>query len=179
MNERNDIGDVMVASYVLGVLDAPERRAVETRAVGDERLTDALTQWQERLMPLVLAMPSVSVPAGVWHSIADALDYPDAEGPHTRAAQGGVWLRVVDGVSMKLLSVDPVSGARSAVMRLAAGSVLDGHPHEETEECYVIEGHIEIAGEHLRTGDHHVAPAGTVHGRLMAHENAVLFLHWA
>lgn len=169
----------MVASYVLGVLNAGERRALEVQVAADERLMAAMVQWQERLMPLDMAMPEVPVPAGVWRIVADALDYPNAEEPRTRGENGGIWLRVVDGVSMKFLSVDPVCGARSAVMRLAAGAVLDGHPHHQTEECYVIEGHIEIAGEHLRTGDHHLAPGGTVHGRLVAHENAVLFLHWA
>ncbi|NIF65842.1 anti-sigma factor, partial [Burkholderia sp. Cy-647] len=44
--------DLRCAEYVLGVLDADERRALEASVERDPRLRDTLLRWERRLAPL-------------------------------------------------------------------------------------------------------------------------------
>jgi anti-sigma-K factor RskA len=84
--EREDSG-LTAAEYVLGVLNAPERRAVEQRIARDMVFAREVALWEERLGGLADAIPSVAPPADGWARIEAALDRAERP-PEERA---GLW----------------------------------------------------------------------------------------
>jgi len=67
---QEDDRNLLAAEYVLGVLDGAERDAVQRRADADSALSDAITEWENRLSPLAILVPSVAPPAALWNRIA-------------------------------------------------------------------------------------------------------------
>jgi anti-sigma-K factor RskA len=84
--ERED-GRLTAAEYVLGVLTAPERRAVERRIARDMVFAREVALWEERLGGLADTIPSVAPPADGWARIEAALNR--AERPAEERA--GLW----------------------------------------------------------------------------------------
>jgi anti-sigma-K factor RskA len=67
-----DSGDV-AAEYVLGVLDAAERRAVEQRLGRDTAFAAEVAFWERRLSGLAAAVAPVTPPPEVWPRVELAL----------------------------------------------------------------------------------------------------------
>ncbi|HEY6921562.1 MAG TPA: anti-sigma factor [Methyloceanibacter sp.] len=88
---------LIAAEYVLGVLDAPERRAVEQRIARDQVFAREVAFWEKRLGGLAEGIPAVAPPANAWTRIEAALD--QAERPTERV---GLWqsLRFWRGLSL-------------------------------------------------------------------------------
>lgn len=82
--------DVLAGEYVLGVLDAQERRAAEARIDSDREFAAAVLQWQQHLMPLADEIAPVAVPERVWVRIRASLGL-DAPAPRPRPAAPGFW----------------------------------------------------------------------------------------
>jgi anti-sigma-K factor RskA len=76
--------DLLAAEYVLGVLDADTRRAVERRAAREPELATAIAAWQGRLAPLAGDIAPVEPPRHVWERVLSATN--------TRPSLGGVRL---------------------------------------------------------------------------------------
>lgn len=66
--------DSLAGEYVLGTLDAEERRAFLRRLGRDPGAVSAVVAWQERLAPLALALEPVEPPATLFPRIEAALD---------------------------------------------------------------------------------------------------------
>ena len=49
--------DMLAGEYVLGTLDATERRAFQRRMLTEDAAVAAVADWQRRLGPLLSAMP--------------------------------------------------------------------------------------------------------------------------
>ncbi len=69
----------------------------------------------------------------------------------------------VPGVELRTLFEDPTRAARSILLRMAPGACFPSHPHPGVEECYIIEGAVEIGGVVYVAGDYMRASAGTDH----------------
>ncbi|MBH0619199.1 hypothetical protein I3A86_24110, partial [Salmonella enterica] len=67
---------MLAAEYVLGTLDGAEREAVAARLAADDGLALAVRAWEDRLSPLVGAVPDVEPPAGAYAAIASRLFGP-------------------------------------------------------------------------------------------------------
>lgn len=65
--------DILAAEYVLGVLEADARAAVETRMARDPAFAEAVARWQDRLAPLDAAYVPVDPPAALQARIAARL----------------------------------------------------------------------------------------------------------
>ncbi|AYC32941.1 anti-sigma factor [Pseudomonas cavernae] len=76
-----DDDELRIAEYVLGVLDAPERKAIETLIASDVEFADRYAAWQERLAPLASEIEPVATPDYLWSSIAAQLHFPAAPTP--------------------------------------------------------------------------------------------------
>ncbi|HET7268284.1 MAG TPA: anti-sigma factor [Oleiagrimonas sp.] len=92
---HNGHDDLRYAEYVLGVLDADARAAVEQEVRDDPHAATAVQWWQQRLTPLSEDMASSAPPEYVWARIQDALGHP-ASVPTTPASarpvtRGGLW----------------------------------------------------------------------------------------
>lgn len=71
------------AEYVLGVLNASERRAVEARIAAEPAFASEVGSWETRLMPLIDEIASVNVPDYVWVRIRSSLNLSPARAPAT------------------------------------------------------------------------------------------------
>ena len=63
----------LAAEYVLGVLDAPRRRELESRIARDRAFAREVAEWQNRLAPLVAEIAPVDPPLYVWPRVRNAV----------------------------------------------------------------------------------------------------------
>lgn len=167
------------ALYFLGLLDTEERAAFQRRLTTEPAVRDGLERWSRRLAPMHDAMPAASPPPSVWAAIQRRVQGDGAPSRiSARRPAEGVWLQLLPGVRMRLLHVEPVSGARSAIMRMDPGAEVPAHDHPEVEECFVLDGIVAIDDGEYGAGDHLVAPMGTSHQRIVARSATTLLLHW-
>lgn len=71
-DSAND-GNLIAAEYVLGVLDATERRELERRLTREPALASEVAFWEERLTGLADVVPPVLPPDAVWSRIETAV----------------------------------------------------------------------------------------------------------
>ena len=89
---------------------------------------------------------------------------------YLRRAEGD-WVTFRPGVSVKTLSVDPVTQRRMALVRMDAGTALPPHRHIDVEEVFVLAGDCQIEPEHvLYAGDYFKAEAGSWHDMTVTQE---------
>lgn len=72
-NQDPPAGDVLAGEYVLGVLDARQRRMAEQRIANEPSFADEIAIWEHHLMALAAEIAPVSVPGYVWARISGAL----------------------------------------------------------------------------------------------------------
>ena len=92
-----------------------------------------------------------------------------------RAGEGSWEKTAVDGVSVRPLAVDPERRYVTMLVRMEPGSSYPIHKHAGAEECYVLEGDLDVGGEKLHAGDYQRAGAGSRH-RLQSTEKGCLLL---
>lgn len=85
----DDRDELRHAEYVLGVLDADARAAVEQEVRSDAAAATAVAQWQRHLNPLAEDVPGVAPPAYVWARILHSLGL--AETPTRSAPERSSW----------------------------------------------------------------------------------------
>src|SRR5882757_526236 len=78
MSDADDI-DGLAAEYVVGSLDALERKEVAARRKVDATLDAAIRAWENRLGALSDAVPKVEPPQGLFLKIAREVWRPAAE----------------------------------------------------------------------------------------------------
>ena len=93
------------------------------------------------------------------------------------ANKEGDWLEIGVGVLKKNLWSDDTRTSR--FYRLQPGARMPEHTHLLDEECMMLEGEVFLGDLLLRTGDYHLAPAGTVHGEVYSDVGATLFVRGA
>ncbi|CAP52325.1 hypothetical protein EIQ06_08965 [Xanthomonas campestris pv. campestris] len=67
--------DVLAGEYVLGLLSADDRLAVEQRIATDAQFAQAVAQWQEHLAPLLAEITAVTPADQVWARVRQALGF--------------------------------------------------------------------------------------------------------
>jgi len=158
---------------VLGCLEPDERRLVESRMRAEPSFCRFVNAWSRRLTQLLDRTSPMTPPASVWMSIQRRIG---GVVPSTSRRQSdGVWLDVAPGVRLKLLHVNPVTGERTGLMRMEPGSAISNHP--QTEECFVLEGVVDIDGQDYRVGDYTVAYAGSRDEAIRSATGGLLLLH--
>ncbi len=81
-----DEREALAGEYVLGTLDAAERRAAEARVNADPAFAAAVAAWQKRLQPLTDADTSAEPPPYLWPRIEVAIDAHASAGGETVVA---------------------------------------------------------------------------------------------
>jgi quercetin dioxygenase-like cupin family protein len=171
----NNDNTVRAGEYVLGVLDAEERAAVERDAATDRELADEIAFWQARLTPL-LDTVEVEPPADLFGRIeaAIAAEAPDLPGTVTvRAGEGG-WQTIARGIERKILY--RTEGRVTYLIRGQPGARLPGHEHDDDEEIYVLSGDLTMGTLTLRAGDFHLARRGVKHPTATTAEGCMLLV---
>jgi quercetin dioxygenase-like cupin family protein len=108
--------------------------------------------------------------------ILERIRDPAPDGTFTLRATDPGWTAFNDLVQIRVLRRDEARMNQTILIRMQPGSVIDAHPHTQEEECYVIEGEIEIGDHCVRQGDMHVARPGTAHQRLLSRTGALLLV---
>ncbi|MBV8915129.1 MAG: anti-sigma factor [Acetobacteraceae bacterium] len=70
MSDLPDDPDLLAAEYVLGALTPEEKRALEALALHDPAIAQSISDWQDRLAPLGLAIPAAMPPPVLWRRLA-------------------------------------------------------------------------------------------------------------
>jgi len=110
------------------------------------------------------------------HRILDRVLDPAPEGTFTLRAADPSWSAFNDRVEVRFLRRDLALGDQTILIRMHPGAVIDAHSHAMEEECYVIDGEIEIGNHRLRRGDMHVASRGAKHERIRSATGALLLV---
>lgn len=87
MTEEMSPLEALAADYVLGTLDAAERRRVQGQLARDPELARLVDEWEGRLAPIAQAIPPVRPPVRVWQRIQNSLDREQAPA----APRGAFW----------------------------------------------------------------------------------------
>ena len=74
---RPALADALATAYVSGTLRGPARRRFEALLLSHPQLRQSVRDWEERLMPLTVALPAVQPSATVWSRIEQRL-WPQA-----------------------------------------------------------------------------------------------------
>ncbi|MDE2448737.1 MAG: anti-sigma factor [Gammaproteobacteria bacterium] len=122
--------EVLAGEYVLGVLDAGQRRAVQDRIAADPVFARRVGEWEQRLGSLHASIAPVEVPPQVWQRIRSRLGW------QTPTARAGLWhsiglwrtataLAVAAAIAAFLVGRAPPRVPRqpTAALQPAAGSV--------------------------------------------------------
>ncbi len=83
----------------------------------------------------------------------------------TIRADDGPWIEIAPKIKKKVLFANPETGTESYLLKADPGAEAPPHAHDHDEHCLVLEGEVTFGdGIHLRAGDYHFAPRGSVHG---------------
>ncbi|MEG0556662.1 MAG: anti-sigma factor [Comamonas sp.] len=82
----------LAGEYVLGTLDANQRRSVEARLPHEPALRSAVEAWEQRLLPLTALAEPVNPGAGLWQRIAASIAPVSRRlQPETSRSRWGQW----------------------------------------------------------------------------------------
>ena len=106
--------EALAAEYVLGQLDAAQRREVEARLEREPELRAAVAFWEERLAGLALTAPEETPPPAVWRAVEARTIGAAAERERLAAGRPGALRRIWD--SLALWRSLAAAGAAAAVV---------------------------------------------------------------
>lgn len=96
-------GQDRAGEYVLGLLRGAERRRFEAEMARDPSLAAEVAEWEERLLPLSLAVPEIEPPQSLWASIETAViaeSAPALARAPIQAKRPGLIAQIWDSVSL-------------------------------------------------------------------------------
>lgn len=83
----------------------------------------------------------------------------------------------IPGIRVRRLFVDEPAGRVTMLVRMDPGTAYPAHRHAGQEECYVLEGDLEIGSEvELHAGDYQCMAAGSFHPVQATRAGCLLFL---
>jgi len=86
------------------------------------------------------------------------------------------WLPYAPGVQVKLLYVDPATGAQTVLVKMEPNVPFPEHPHPAIEDLFLIEGDAYVGDVLMRAGDYCRAPAETEHNDVRSGPSGALSL---
>jgi anti-sigma-K factor RskA len=128
---RSELADALAADYVIGTMRGAARRRFEALLPAHAGLRRATVEWQERLMPLTVAIEPVQPAGDVWRRVSDRLD-------RRKSVVAGAWQRLafwrsltafasVAAIALVVLLASPRPTAPPVVVVLAAtGAAASG-----------------------------------------------------
>jgi anti-sigma factor ChrR (cupin superfamily) len=91
-------------------------------------------------------------------------------------ADEGEWIQFVPGIRVKTLRFDAQAKTQTTLWRLDPGARVPRHPHQQHEECLVLEGSILHAGQEYHVGDFLLASPGSRHRPFDSPRGALLLI---
>ncbi len=173
------------APYALDALDVDARRAFETHIRdGCRACADDVAAFASIAADLALAAPAKAPRPAIRERLLTAVRASGnvAEGVHVAPrfsftlAGEGAWYEIAPGVSRKDLANPAGASTPSFLIRMQPGSSVAPHTHAIVEHCFLVEGDLHIAGEHLHAGDYHAAMPGSTHETIRSGTGCLLFI---
>jgi quercetin dioxygenase-like cupin family protein len=93
-----------------------------------------------------------------------------------RSSEGDWQATGVEGVRVKHLFSDAARRYVTMLVRMDPGAAYPSHVHGGAEECFVLEGELEVAGTQLREGDYQRAEHGSLHGVQATRDGCLLLI---
>jgi quercetin dioxygenase-like cupin family protein len=158
--------DIEAAEYALGTCSDAERRALDAERTRNSALDQAIAAWEARLGTLASSVTSVTPPSQLWTKIEGAIDaLPD---PRVARVQkdAGVWLDLIPGIAIKVLSASNADGTNTFLLKFEPGARLPAHQHPHAEECFIVDGTMAFGAETFSAGDYVAYPAGVAHSEV-------------
>jgi anti-sigma factor ChrR (cupin superfamily) len=177
---QNDEMREMAAAYALDALTQREARAFEehinegcdlcrAELKAFEQTVDALGFDAPQQEPsesvrdrLIAAIGGKAQSAEADSGLSDLAEAESRPFVSVRASDGK-WRKVQEGIFIKPLYSDELSGFATTLVKMMPGTALPTHQHDGVEQFFIIEGDCNVRGEVLGPGDYHRAAAGTVH----------------
>lgn len=158
-----DQDDNLAALYALGSLD-PEAYAVAARrAETDPAFAAEVAAWERRLAPLAGMMPTGAPSDDLLARIEARLDASVDPASRTIRTDEGRWRDFAPGIRMKILSFDRERNRQTVLLDVQPGATLEGHPHDDDEELFMISGDLTVGNVTLYPGDYHHSKKGSRH----------------
>lgn len=97
-------------------------------------------------------------------------------GAFVQRGQSAEWTGVgIEGIQIRRMFVDRERNQMTMLVRMAAGTAYPRHIHDGPEECFVLEGDLQVGDEELRSGDYQRCEPGSTHP-VQATKNGCLLL---
>lgn len=91
-------------------------------------------------------------------------------------ADSGEWRKFLPGIHIKTLRLDREEGTQTSLWRVEPGAHIPPHKHTKDEECLILEGSIEYAGETYSAGDYLYARRGVKQSAFRTTTGALLLI---
>ena len=104
--------DVLAGEFVLGVLDAVQRRQLQARLETDRVFARRVEEWERRFAPLLADIEPVQAPASVWFGVCRRLGWTERE-----PSAAGFWHSLGFWRAATVLSTVVAIGAIAFTMR--------------------------------------------------------------
>jgi quercetin dioxygenase-like cupin family protein len=176
------------ALHALRALDAEAARKFETRVDDDKALEAELLAMRKVADELAPLAPAVAPEPALLGRVLDAVRAAPASrtpavtpftevvnevtqnGPRRAGHLGFVFGDEAEfkplklpGISARTLHRDEAAGFATVMVRMQPGTSYPAHRHGDDEECYVLEGDLEVGEQVMHAGDYQVARRGSVH----------------
>ena len=79
------------------------------------------------------------------------------------AGQGDWVPTKIPGIERRILHIDEASDRVTSLLRMQPDTVYPRHMHAGDEQCFILEGDLEVDGRRLLAGDFQFAPRGSIH----------------
>jgi len=171
-------------AHALGILEGAERQRFEAHLAGRcDRCVARLVEYDETIGLLGAAVSPVRTPASLNARIRARLaraDQPRRElsGFEFILGEDRGWIDSgFDGIEFRVLAEDAYAGRRTFLTRMRDGASLPRHRHVGVEEIYLIEGHLEVSGVDMKSGDYCRADPDTIHDSVTSRGGCVFLVH--
>lgn len=177
----------LAALYALSALSGPEMEALEREQRAHAAFWAEVRSLRDAAAGLAESGPRARPRRDLWPAIrariagAESRSTPSPTDVRTQvwkswratgepedmtvAARGGAFEPTdIPGIRVRRLFVDEEADRVTMLVRMDAGTAYPAHRHGGAEECYVLEGDLEIVGkQELQAGDYQRMEAGSLH----------------
>jgi anti-sigma factor ChrR (cupin superfamily) len=166
----------LAALDAVGTLDAETRESYLARlAEASAADRQAIAEIYDAAAMLASVVPAYEPPSDLKRRVMSRIT-ATARLFSIRADEGEWRPSGINGISVKVLSVDAERATTTLLLRAEPGAVYPSHRHSGAEECYVISGEVIIEGQRYRAGDFHHAGPGSAHDALRTDVGAEVLL---
>jgi len=176
----------LAALYALSALSGLEMEAVEREQREYAAFWHEVRSLRDAAAGLAESGPRARPRRDLWPAIRARLDAHASAGAPREAERTQVWKSwrqappvgamtfaaregsfeptALPGIRVRRLFVDEEADRITMLVRMDAGAAYPAHRHGGAEECYVLEGELEIVGqEELHAGDYQRMESGSLH----------------